>query len=140
MEPQCRHPIPLSPNEKTASERRRFQGEQIAEDDVFNTLSLDSGACFGKSGFVSFIGARVWKLYTDERKSKRSCLPRQQNRSHAMHGDAVIGCVNRRDDPDNFCYTLTPRFEERVSAILAGTPGDERLGRADNHALYCFLY
>ena len=59
------------------------------------------------------------------------------NRSHAMHGNAVIGCVNRRDDPDNFCYTLTSRFEDRVGAILAGAPGDERLGRADDHAL-CF--
>jgi hypothetical protein len=111
--------------------------EQIAEDDMFNAPSLYAGACFRKSGFVSFIGARVWKFYTDERKSKRGCLSRQQNRSHAMHGDAVIGCVNRRDDPDNFCYTLTSRFEDRVGAILAGAPGDERLGRADNHAL-CF--
>ena len=60
--------------------------EQIAEDDVFNALSLDAGACFRKSGFVSFIGARVWKFsQMDERQSKRGCLLRQQNRSHAMH-------------------------------------------------------
>ena len=49
-------------------------------------------------------------------------MPRQQTRSHAVHGDAVIGRVDRGKDPYDLCYALAPRFKKRVRAILPGAP------------------
>ena len=61
-------------------------------------------------------------------KSERCRLPRQQTRSHAVHGDAVIGRVDRGKDPYDLCYALAPRFKKRVRAILPGAPRYEDFG------------
>ena len=102
--------------------------EQVAENDMFNALRLDADASVQESGFVNLIGAGVWKLHSDERKSERGCLPRQQTLPHAMHGDAIIGRVDCSDDPYDLGNALPARFEERVCTVLPGTPGYERLG------------
>jgi len=126
--PQRKHSLHAGTHQQAFAIGPDVFEEQVAENDMFNALRLDADASVQETGFVNLIGAGVWKLHSDERKSERGCLPRQQTLPHAMHGDAIIGRVDRSDDPYDLGNALPARFEERICTVLPGTPGYERLG------------
>ena len=134
--PQRKHTLHAGTHQQAFAIGPDVFEEQVAENDMFNALRLDADASVQELGFVNLIGAGVWKLHSDERKSERGCLPRQQTLPHAMHGDAIIGRVDRSNDPYDLGIALAPRFEERVCTVLPGTPGHKRLGYAGGHGLY----
>ena len=72
--PQRKHPLHAGTRQHAFAIGPDVFEEQVAENDMFNALRLDADAGIQELGFVNLIGAGVWKLHADERKSERGCL------------------------------------------------------------------
>ena len=76
-------------------------------------------------GFVGLVGAGVGDAHDRERKAGRLGLRLEQRAPHRVHRHAVVGLVERGEEPHDLHVLLLAQNVEGEGAVLAAAPGEQ---------------
>ena len=99
--------------------------EQIAERHGLDTLCGLPGHERAHDTLVLLVWAGIGDLQHMQRQSGRLCLGLDQRPADAMHGDAIEGGVDGRDQPDHVHLPLLAQDVQRPGRVLARAPAQQ---------------